>query len=70
MADQLKQVTWKVAVKIGHRHKVRAEDSVLWGYEAMSMGNQFFIFCGNEVSFCSGSTDATVCSPQFVVALN
>ena len=68
MGDQLKQATWKEGVKNGHRHKVRAEDSVLQGYEAKSVGNQFLTFCGNEVSLCSGSTDATVCSPQFVVA--
>jgi len=49
MADQLKQVTWKVVVKNGHRHKVRAEDSALRGYETMSMGNQFLTVCGNEV---------------------
>jgi hypothetical protein len=69
MADQLKQVTWKLVVKNGHRHnKVRADDCALLGYEAMSMGNQFLTFCGNEVSLCSGSIDATVCSPQCVAA--
>jgi len=68
MANQPNQVIWKMAVQNGYRHKVRAEDSVFRGYEAMSVGNQFFTFCGNEVSLCSGSTDTTVCSPQFVAA--
>jgi hypothetical protein len=60
LGDQLKEATQKGAVKM------RTQDSVLQGQEAMSMGNQFLTSCGNVESMCSSLTDATACSPQFV----
>jgi hypothetical protein len=36
LGGQTKEATWKVAVKNGHRYKLRAKDSILWGQHYVS----------------------------------